>query len=234
LRDGPSVRGSSKTSRADAGTALRLLVSSRGLATAHTPEIRSPSGYHGSTGGALPFQNLRFENCLPINLRSFLTAELGQRVCIDDSTIAPANGEFPEAFMRDLARAIRRFSFERAHESWVEVVSGRLALEEGLTRARIGACQVVLCLRCAHLSVGLNALGEHRDAACLAVPVHGFASCDYGEGQLPVSSQLRRNLYQEIANFRRARMAQGLPHYDLDYYLRDSHYVFTWRPVRAD
>ena len=95
-------------------------------------------------GSALPFQNLRFENCLPINLRSFLTAELGQRVCIDDSTIAPASGEFPEAFMRDLARAIRRFSFERAHESWVEVVSGRLALEEGLTRARIGACQVVL------------------------------------------------------------------------------------------
>lgn len=184
-------------------------------------------------GGPLPFQNLRFENCLPINLRSFLSAELGQRLCIDDSTIAPANGEFPETFMRDLARAIRRFSFERAHESWVEVVGPRLALEEGLNQGRIGACQVVLCLCCAHLSIGLNALGEHRGGSCLAVPLHGFVSCDYGEDQ-PSSSHLRRNLYQEIASFRRARMAQGLPHYDLDYYMRDSHYVFTWRPLPAD
>ncbi len=232
LRDGPSVRGSSKTSRADSGTALRLLVSSRGLAIGHTPEIRSPAGPPGYMGGS-SFQNLRFENCLPINLRCFLAAELGTRLCIDDSTIAPASGEFPEAFMRDLARAIRRFSFERAHESWVEVVMGRLALEEGLTRARIGACQVVLCLTCARISVGVNGLGEHRDASCLAVTMHGFASCDYEGEQIALSSQLRRNLYHEIENFRRDRIAMGLPHYDLDYYLRDSQYVFTWRPPES-
>jgi hypothetical protein len=184
--------------------------------------------------GSLPFQNLRFENCLPINLRSFLSAELGQRLCIDDSTIAPASGEFPETFMRDLARAIRRFSFERAHESWVEVVGPRLALEEGLNRGRIGACQVVLCLHCARLNIGRNPLGEHRSGPCIGVPLHGFVSCDYGEDQLPSSSQLRRNLYKEIASFRRARMSQGLPHYDLDYYMRDSQYVFTWRPLAAD
>ena len=135
--------------------------------------------------------------------------------------------------MRDLARAIRRFSFERAHESWVEVVIGRLALEESLTRARIGACQMVLCLRCASISAGLNALGEHRDASCLAVALHGFASCDYEGEQVPLSSQLRRNLYREIESFRRNRMAMGLPHYDLDYYLRDSQYVFTWHPPES-
>ena len=66
--------------------------------------------------------------------------------------------------MRDLARAIRRFSFERAHESWVEVVGSRAAPEEGLNRGRIGAGQVVLCLYCAHLSIGINALTEHREA----------------------------------------------------------------------
>jgi hypothetical protein len=230
LRDGPSVRGSSKTSRVDSGTALRLLVSSRGLATAHTPEIRSPSGPPGYIGGSSAFQNLKFENCLPINLRCFLASELGPRLCIDDSTIAPASGEFPEAFMRDLARAIRRFSFERAHESWVEVVTGRLALEESLTRARIGACQVVLCVRCARISVGLGATTEHGDGSCLVVPMHGFASCDYAEEQVPLNSQLRRNLYHQIENFRRNRTAMGQPHYDLDYYLRDSQYVFTWRP----
>jgi hypothetical protein len=234
LRDGPSVRGSSKTSRANSGTALRLLVSSRGLATAHTHENRSPSGHNISVAGALPFQNLRFENCLPINLRGFLKAELGARLYIDDSTIAPATGEYPEAFMRDLARAIRRFSFARAHESWVEVVIGRLALEDSLSRSRIGACQVVLCLRCAQLSIGPDALDDHRDPSCLLVALHGFASCDYEQEQLPLASQLRRNLYREIGNFLVARQMQGLPHYDLDYYLRDNHYVFTWRPLPAE
>lgn len=234
MRDAPSVRGSSNASRTNSAAALRLLVSSRGLATDHTPEIRSPSGQNVSAAGSPGFQNLKFENCLPINLRSFLSAELGQRVCIDDSTIAPALGEFPEAFMRDLARAIRRFSFARAHESWIEVSSGRSALDESLTRSRIGACQVVLCLRCPRLSIGPNALGEHLDPSCVAVPLHGFASCDYEQEPIPVGSQLRRNLYREITNFRRARELQGLPHYDLDYYLRDTHYVFTWRPLPSE
>jgi hypothetical protein len=204
------------------------------LATDHTPEIRSPSSHNFTAAASHPFQNLKFENCLPINLRAFLNAELGPRVYIDDSTIAPAAGEMPEAFMRDLARAIRRFSFLRAHESWVEAISGRLALEEGLTRSRIGACQVVLCLRCAGVSIGHGAFGEHRDGSCLVVALHGFASCDYEPEPLPVGAQLRRNLYQEIADFRRARELQGLPHYDLDYYLRDHHYVFTWRPLRSE
>ena len=177
------------------------------------------------------FQNLKFENCLPINLRMFLTAELGTRVCIDDSTIAPAIDEFPEAFMRDLARAIRRFSFARAHESWIEVSSGRLPLDEGLIRSRIGACQVALCLRCPRLSIGPNAPAEHKDPACLIVPLHGFSSCDYEQETVPLNYQLKRNLYRDIANFRRAREIQGLPHYDLDYYMRDNHYVFTWRPL---
>jgi hypothetical protein len=204
------------------------------LATAHTPEIRSPSAHNVSITVAAPFQNLKFENCLPINLRCFLTAELGHRLYIDDSTIAPAVGEFPEAFMRDLARAIRRFSFARAHESWVEVVTGRLALEEGLTRSRIGACEVVLCLRCARLSIGPKAQGEHRDSSCLLVALHGFPSCDYEQEQVPASSQLRRNLYREIVNFRRTRQQQDLEHYNLDYYLRDNHYVFTWRVLSSD
>ncbi|HKD70131.1 MAG TPA: hypothetical protein VKB84_25065 [Candidatus Binataceae bacterium] len=230
MRDGPSVRGSSKTSRTVSDTTLRLLVSSRGLATGHTPESRSPSA-HNIPAAALPFQNLKFENCLPINLRAFLSGELGQRLYIDDTTIAPAAGEYPEAFMRDLARAIRRFSFARAHESWVEVVSSRLPLEEALTRSRIGACQVVLCLGCARISSGPNAVGEHRDSPCLTVALHGFTSCDYEQEQMPVGSQLRRNLYREIVGFRCTRQLKGLPHYDLDYYLRDNHYVFTWRPV---
>jgi hypothetical protein len=231
LRDGPSVRGSSKTSRVVSGAALKLLVSSRGLATAHTSDFRTASGRSIPTEASHPFQNLRFENCLPINLRSFLASELGGRVCIDDSTIAPSAGEFPEAFMRDLARAIRRFSFARAHESWVEVVISRLALEQALTHARIGAGQMVLCLGCARISSGFNVLGEHHEASCVTVALHGFASCDYEEGQVPINSQLRRNLYREIDIFRRGREAQGLPHYDLDYYLRDNHYVFTWRPL---
>jgi hypothetical protein len=45
---------------------------------------------------------------------------------------------------------------------------------------------------------------------------------------------LRRNLYQAIVNFRGTRQAQELPHFDLDYYLRDNHYVFTWRPLPSE
>jgi hypothetical protein len=231
LREGPSVRGSSKTSRTVSPATLRLLVSSRGLAIDHRPESRSPSAHHISTPAAVPFQNLNFENCLPINLRTFLRAELGQRLYIDDNTIAPAAGEMPERFMRDLARAIRRFSFVRAHESWVEVVSGREALEKALAHSLIGACQVVLCMRCTRLSIGRDALGEHRDASCLAVALRGFTSCDHELEHLTAGSQLRRNLYLGIASFRCMRQSQGLPHYDLDYYLRDSRYVFTWRPL---
>jgi hypothetical protein len=230
LKDGPSVRGSYKTSRASSKTALRLLVSSRGLVTAHTPEARLPSGHNFSSASAVLFQNLKFENCLPINLRSFLIAELGSRVYIDDSTIAPAAGEVPEAFMRDLARAIRRFSFARAHESWVEVASGRGTLEEGLRRSRTAGCEVILCLGCARLSIGREVRAEHEDELCLAVPLH-FSACDCDQEGTAGGSPLRRNLYREIASFRRTRELEALPHYELDYYMRDNCYVFTWRPV---
>jgi hypothetical protein len=208
--------------------ALRLLVSSRGVATAYTPDSRYP-GHHGASGGSPQFQSLKFENCLPINLRCFLTAELGQRLCIDDSTIAPSSGEGPDAFMRDLARAIRRFSFARAHESWIEALASRCALEDCLMRARADECHAVVCLRCACLNVGPDALGEHREASCLAVPLHGF--CAGGQEQIPASTQFRRNLYGEIESFRQARAALRLPHFDLDYYLREGFYVFTWRPL---
>jgi hypothetical protein len=223
LKDGPSVRGSYKTSRASSTACLRLLVSSRGLATGHTPETRSPSGHHFAPAGSPLFQNLIFENCLPINLRMFLIGELGPRVHIDDSTIAPASNEPPEVFMRDLARAIRRFSFARAHESWIEVTGSRAMVEEGLNRA-----QAVLCLQCARLALGAELSSEHRDSSCVAVALHAGDSHD---AERPAASELRRSLYRQIANFRRSREHQGLPHYELDYYMRDNCYVFTWRPL---
>ncbi len=231
MREGPSVRGSSKTSRTVSPATLRLLVSSRGLAIDHRPESRSPSAHHIPTLAPVTFQNLSFENCLPINLRTFLRTELGQRLYIDDNTIAPAPGESPERFMRDLARAIRRFSFVRAHESWVEVVCERDTLEKALARSRVGASQVVLCLRCARLSIGPDAPGEHCQPSCLTVILRGLTPSDFKYEPLPAGSQLRRNLYFEITSFRCARQSRGLPHCDLDYYLRDDHYVFTWRPL---
>jgi len=230
LKDGPTVRGSYKTSRASSTAALRLLVSSRGVATAHTSETRLPSGHNFSTAGSALLPNLRFENCLPINLRGFLIAELGTRIYIDDYTIAPSAGEAPEAFMRDLARAIRRFSFTRAHEPWIEVASGRLVFEEGLRRSRSGACEVVLCLRCRRLDIGREVAAEHQDASCVAVPLHP-CEWEHEAEQNAAGSALRRHLYREIANFRRLREQQAMPHYELDYYVRDNFYVFTWRPL---
>lgn len=226
LRNGPSVRGRTQPSRnSRLPAALKLLASSRGLATAHTPEIRSPAGPPGSN--TFQFLSCRFESCLPLNLRSFLAAELGARLCLDDNAIAPGKGEFPEIFIRDLARAIRRFSFERAHESWIESVVGRAALEDGLRRAG----QASLCLRCARVSFDVDTLAEHRDVQCLVVPIGRPGAGTESEKEALSAVQIRSNLYQEIESFRRQRAAQGLPHFDLDYYLRDSHYVFTWRPL---
>ncbi len=223
MKDGPSVRGSYKTSRASSSASLRLLVSSRGLATSHTPETRSPSGHHFIGAGPQIFQNLSFENCLPINLRTFLAGELGSRVHIDDSTIAPAAGEVPEVFMRDLARAIRRFSFVRAHESWIEVTGSRALVEDGLSRAPL-----ILCLRCARLAIGAEPDSDHREPSCLAVALKSCASHDL---ERLGASQLRRSLYRQITDFRRSRELQGLSHHELDYYMREDCYVFTWRPL---
>jgi hypothetical protein len=169
------------------------------------------------------------ETFLPLNLRGFLTAELGAKINIDDNVISPVAPDSNESFLRELARAIRRFSFQRAHESWTETVVPADALEEAMAEASAGRCQVVLCLRCETVTLGPMAARQHAGASCFPIPLHqAMARAEAGELTGPA---VRHLLYQMIESFRQERTSSGLPHFDLDHYVRGSQMVFTWRPL---
>lgn len=192
-------------------------------------ESRQGGAYHPGPAVAAPATPaLKMETYLPLNLRGFLLQELGAKVRIDDNVIMAAEPVPHEAFMRELARAIRRFSFKRAHESWIEAVIASDTLEQAMAEAVLGRTQVVLCLGCGHLTLGPGAVAAHQSSTCLPVALHHMmARAEAGE---LAASALRPLLYQLIESFRDERQARGLPHFELDYYLRASQIVFTWRP----
>ena len=69
-------------------------------------------------------QRLQLGSRLPINLRHFLAEQLGASMRIEDDSIVALEPRSNEALMRELARAIRRFSAERAREAWCECAMG--------------------------------------------------------------------------------------------------------------
>lgn len=206
-----------------------LFVYAPGTSAVRTLENRQSAAYHPGPAPTLATPVLKMETYLPLNLRGFLIQELGAKVHIDDNTITAAEPVPHEAFMRELARAIRRFSFKRAHESWIEAVINSDALEQAMAEAALGLTQVVLCLGCGHLTLGSEALEAHRGQSCLPVALHHMmARAEAGE---LAASALRPLLYQLIQSFRTERQARGLSHFELDYYLRASQIVFTWQPL---
>jgi len=70
-------------------------------------------------------QRLQLGSRLPINLRHFLAEQLGALMRIEDDSIVPLVPRSNDALMRELARAIRRFSAERAREAWCECAMGK-------------------------------------------------------------------------------------------------------------
>ncbi|HLH76205.1 MAG TPA: hypothetical protein VKV28_05290 [Candidatus Binataceae bacterium] len=205
-----------------------LLVCAPNSSALRTLETRQSAAYHATPAPASLTPTLKMETYLPLNLRGFLLQELGSKVRIDDNMITAAEPVAHEAFMRELARAIRRFSFKRAQESWIEAVIGSDALEQAMAEAALGLTQVVLCLGCGRLTLTPDALAAHRSSTCLPVALHhAMARAEAGE---LAASALRPLLYQLIQSFRDERQAHGLPHFELDYYLRASQIVFTWQP----
>jgi len=61
---------------------------------------------------------------LPINLRQFLAEQLGPSIRVESDSIVALKPRSGGALMRDLARAIRRFSAERARQVWSECAIG--------------------------------------------------------------------------------------------------------------
>jgi hypothetical protein len=181
---------------------------------------------------------LNLKCALPINLREFLAEQfaapfaegvgaegLRDGLRIDEDgvfTLGPGAGE---AALSRVARAIRRYSTERAHERWDECAAALARLGDDLGRAAESGEQVVLCLGCAALEMGADAVGRHRRAGCVAVDLSAKPS------RLEVSQRLPEMLLRVIEGFRLGRAALGLCHYDLDCYVARGQVIFTWRPV---
>lgn len=184
---------------------------------------------------------LNLKCALPINLREFLAEQFEGGLRIDEDgvfTLGPGAGE--DALSR-VARAIRRYSTERAHERWDECATALARLGDDLDWAAESGDRVVLCLRCAALETGADAVGHHRGAGCVAVELSAELNGNLNAGNLNEKTAghveepqgLPEMLRHVIEGFRLGRAALGLSHYDLDCYVARGQVIFTWRPLSA-
>jgi len=175
-------------------------------------------------------QRLQLGSRLPINLREFLAEQLGPRMRIEEDTIVALRPGSNEALMRELARAIRRFSAERAREAWSEcaILIDRLEREFFATPGDDRG-PVVLCLRCS--CVGAGPLDQHCGTRCLPVHLGAEVRAQQLEGKCASGTLTPDALHFAVEHFRNQRTADGLPHYDLDCYVAGGQVIFTWRPL---
>ena len=231
MKNGPVVRKCFNVARPSQGGArppLKPLVPLRGLLNQSAVEQSSDGSPLGTPSTDT---SLRLGSWLPINLREFLLAEFGGGLRIEDDVIYFLRPRAGDLFVRELARAIRRFSYIRAHEHWVEYAIERSRLEADLGRQPTPDYAVVLCLECERFSAGR--LAEHQGERCvtLVLKTAGRAS----QEQPPPDGagiMTGRGLYPVIEEFRQARQMAGLSHFGLDYYVANDHIVFTWRRLR--
>jgi hypothetical protein len=166
---------------------------------------------------------------LPINLRQFLAEQLGASLRIENDSIVALEPRSNEALMRELARAIRRFSAERAREAWCECA---ISIERLKRRFFASSGSVALCLRCACVAVDQRDL--HGNGRCLTVELEtGAGSVNGPRQEIECVGPTADSLHRAVENFRDSRTAAGLPHYDLDCYIAGGQVVFTWRPLSA-
>ncbi len=228
MKNGPVVRRCSSVARPSQGGArpLKSPPPLRGLLS-HSALAKSPDDT--SVGTPPPdISSLRLGNCLPINLREFLLKEFGGGLRIEDDVVYFLRPRAGDLFVRELARAIRRFSYIRAHEHWVEYAIQRSRLEAELGRQPGPDSAVVLCLECERFSAGT--LAEHQREGCvtLVLKSEGRESRE----QFPPDGagiMTGRGLYPLIEEFRQARQRAGLSHFGLDYYVANDHVIFTWQ-----
>jgi hypothetical protein len=226
LRTGPLVRRGAHTSRISEALASGLTRPAAapipGSARVFGRRTRLPRSRNPRPGASLAHLNC----ALPINLREFLAEQLGTDLRIDEDgvfTLAPgAGGEM----MSQIARAIRRFSTERAHEQWVECSIPIARLSKDLRSSAERGEQVALCLGCAAVESGKDTMQHHLGAGCLAVDL-GATSADVDQ----VRNNIPEALLRVVEGFRLGRAALTLSHYDLDCYVARGQVIFTWRPL---
>lgn len=228
MKNGPVVRKCFNVARSGQSglRPLRSLTPSRGLVVPSPGEER----VIGAQLDARPSETkcIRLESWLPLNLREFLMAEFRSELRIEGEAIYFLGPKPDGLFIRELARAIRRFSHDRAQQSWVECAVKRPQLEASLSRPPSADYAVILCLGCERVSTG--GLTEHRAPECLPLVLgsglHGSQAQSRGGAAMVTGG----GLYGAIEEFREARLKAGLPHFDLDYYVANGHVVFTWLP----
>jgi hypothetical protein len=169
---------------------------------------------------------LHLECRLPINLREFLAEQLGGVLDQSDETMLKLAANAEETTLSKLARAIRRYSTNRAHESWEEC---SVALTRFGTAGKDATHEIVLCLACVRVEFGDGALARHQVAGCvsLALGAARTGTASAARHEVAAADAIRRL----IEEFRRLRAAFGLPHFELDSYVRNDQVVFTWRPL---
>jgi hypothetical protein len=190
---------------------------------ARPARLRNPT--RNSLSDAPP---LNLQCALPINLREFLAEQFAGGLRIDeDGVFALGPGASEDALSR-VARAIRRYSTERARERWEECATGLARLADDLDWAAESGEAVVLCLGCAVVETGVDAVGRHRNAGCVAVELSAEMASHIEEPR-----NLSELLLRVVEGFRLGRAALGLSHYDLDCYVARKQVIFTWRPLSA-
>ncbi len=182
---------------------------------------------------------LNLKCALPINLGEFLAEKFGAQaaggLCIDEDGVFTLGPDAGEDALSHIARAIRRYSTERAHERWDECATTLAGLGDDLDWAGESGDQVVLCLGCAALETGADALGHHRDDGCVAVELSAKLNANpYAEtaDNAEEPQGLPAMLRHVIGGFRMGRAALGLAHYELDCYVARGQVIFTWKPCR--
>jgi hypothetical protein len=162
VRNGPLVHRRAHASRFAYGTPSPL-ERLQSLSVFGNPRTFSRSSRIAPAEPApLEAQRLQLGSRLPINLRHFLAEQLGSSMRIEDDSIVALEPRSNETLMRELARAIRRFSAERAREAWCECAMGLDRLErEFFAAPSADASRSTWARRCARSNSKANASTEH-------------------------------------------------------------------------
>lgn len=168
---------------------------------------------------------------IPIDLRRYLAKQLA--LDCDDEALLNFAAHADGATLSKLARAIRRFSTERARRRWAECAVALATLEKVADTAA-DAPLAILCLGCARIDLGDHANEAHRGSECVVVDLSAALAANSGDahsggGRKPIAERLQTIIEQ----FRALRAAFHLPHYGLDCYVTNSRVTFTWSPLSS-
>jgi hypothetical protein len=166
---------------------------------------------------------------LPINLRRFLAEQMGSALQAGDDNLLKLAAHADGATLSRLARAIRRYSTERAHEAWAECA---VALSCFVSVDRSNPARAVLCLKCGRADFDGDAARAHQAPGCLIVNLEGVGvAAAKANSRTRAEAAIANHLQRLIEEFRALRVAFGLPHFELDSYVKNHQVIFTWRPL---